>query len=117
MLKDTTVVRFRQPDAIEDPLHLVDSPEVGAADEESRRAVAGSLPARGVDRRLPGGARRPLGQGRAELVASRDLAADRGMAGGLRCLADPRPLGPAIRSEEHTSELQSRLHLVCRLLL
>src|SRR2546429_3716158 len=25
--------------------------------------------------------------------------------------------GPAIRSEEHTSELQSRLHLVCRLLL
>src|SRR2546422_6000836 len=31
-----------------------------------------------------------------------------------------RPLGtppPACRSEEHTSELQSRLHLVCRLLL
>src|SRR2546422_3831406 len=25
--------------------------------------------------------------------------------------------GPARRSEEHTSELQSRLHLVCRLLL
>src|SRR2546429_5111381 len=25
--------------------------------------------------------------------------------------------GPPIRSEEHTSELQSRLHLVCRLLL
>src|SRR2546429_4394548 len=25
--------------------------------------------------------------------------------------------GQAIRSEEHTSELQSRLHLVCRLLL
>ena len=24
---------------------------------------------------------------------------------------------PKIRSEEHTSELQSRLHLVCRLLL
>src|SRR2546422_4320232 len=29
--------------------------------------------------------------------------------------ARPRPVGP--RSEEHTSELQSRLHLVCRLLL
>src|SRR5687768_17798129 len=28
----------------------------------------------------------------------------------------PRP-GPGGRSEEHTSELQSRLHLVCRLLL
>src|SRR2546429_1125005 len=26
-------------------------------------------------------------------------------------------IGPARRSEEHTSELQSRLHLVCRLLL
>src|SRR2546422_1191060 len=38
---------------------------------------------------------------------------------------DPRPAGaaraggpaPRRRSEEHTSELQSRLHLVCRLLL
>src|SRR2546422_3349812 len=27
------------------------------------------------------------------------------------------PVGPGRRSEEHTSELQSRLHLVCRLLL
>src|SRR3989449_5172768 len=27
------------------------------------------------------------------------------------------PLGARARSEEHTSELQSRLHLVCRLLL
>src|SRR2546429_3802750 len=27
------------------------------------------------------------------------------------------PAGPKLRSEEHTSELQSRLHLVCRLLL
>src|SRR2546429_4379309 len=31
------------------------------------------------------------------------------------CPAAARP--PACRSEEHTSELQSRLHLVCRLLL
>src|SRR5687768_18163850 len=29
----------------------------------------------------------------------------------------PRPIAAATRSEEHTSELQSRLHLVCRLLL
>src|SRR2546422_10266461 len=28
-----------------------------------------------------------------------------------------RSVGPRTRSEEHTSELQSRLHLVCRLLL
>src|SRR5256884_4530951 len=27
------------------------------------------------------------------------------------------PCTPKVRSEEHTSELQSRLHLVCRLLL
>src|SRR2546422_3983068 len=41
-----------------------------------------------------------------ELTAGRagDRLADRGLAG-------------ARRSEEHTSELQSRLHLVCRLLL
>src|SRR2546422_2800952 len=30
---------------------------------------------------------------------------------------DVAVLQPAVRSEEHTSELQSRLHLVCRLLL
>src|SRR2546422_7426776 len=29
----------------------------------------------------------------------------------------PPPTGTSSRSEEHTSELQSRLHLVCRLLL
>src|SRR2546429_1590695 len=33
-----------------------------------------------------------------------------------RCSMRHRPTEPA-RSEEHTSELQSRLHLVCRLLL
>src|SRR2546422_6703816 len=32
-------------------------------------------------------------------------------------LYDPRFVTPDVRSEEHTSELQSRLHLVCRLLL
>src|SRR2546422_4293740 len=30
---------------------------------------------------------------------------------------DPDRVAPRERSEEHTSELQSRLHLVCRLLL
>src|SRR5439155_23057956 len=36
-----------------------------------------------------------------------------------RLLADPasHPVGISARSEEHTSELQSRGHLVCRLLL
>src|SRR5690554_8221022 len=46
--------------------------------------------------------------------------------GGGRCpvIADPEFMpesyledGAAVRSEEHTSELQSRPHLVCRLLL
>src|SRR2546429_5906232 len=32
------------------------------------------------------------------------------------CRVDP-PVPAPLRSEEHTSELQSRLHLVCRLLL
>src|SRR2546422_7451607 len=31
--------------------------------------------------------------------------------------AHSRPRSVGVRSEEHTSELQSRLHLVCRLLL
>src|SRR2546429_1062338 len=36
------------------------------------------------------------------------------LARGSFCKAS---LAPSMRSEEHTSELQSRLHLVCRLLL
>src|SRR2546429_3747513 len=35
----------------------------------------------------------------------------------LRCHAPGPEWGDLTRSEEHTSELQSRLHLVCRLLL
>src|SRR3989449_3436356 len=42
------------------------------------------------------------------LMAAADLLVTK--AGGLT-------LAEAMRSEEHTSELQSRLHLVCRLLL
>src|ERR1041385_6378089 len=34
-----------------------------------------------------------------------------------RCASRPVKASPRMRSEEHTSELQSRLHLVCRLLL
>src|SRR5439155_26101031 len=36
---------------------------------------------------------------------------------GLRARREPPGLRAALRSEEHTSELQSRGHLVCRLLL
>ena len=69
----------------------------GRGGRRNRRAVAGSLPARSVHRRFPGGAHCPLGQGRAEPVAGRDLAADGGVAGGLRRLAEARSVGAAIR--------------------
>src|SRR2546422_3239675 len=57
-----------------------------------------------------------------------DVAADRrrrGWGWGFTGSAPPPPPPPVsgyvvkgpVRSEEHTSELQSRLHLVCRLLL
>src|SRR2546429_6463113 len=40
-----------------------------------------------------------------------------GLAGIIYCRRDPCPPVWLCRLEEHTSELQSRLHLVCRLLL
>src|SRR2546422_1133814 len=53
---------------------------------------------------------------------SRGPRVPRSTRGGRRCPVAARARGrrappPAPRSEEHTSELQSRLHLVCRLLL
>src|SRR3712207_6878343 len=36
---------------------------------------------------------------------------------GLLCISRMSLVGPSSRSEEHTSELQSRQYLVCRLLL
>src|SRR5690349_25063845 len=43
------------------------------------------------------------------------VSAERGHSD--RCLGPEIPIGMATRSEEHTSELQSRRDLVCRLLL
>src|SRR5687768_18009571 len=61
--------------------------------------------------------RSPSGAGsfdpRRRRVAVPDAARDRGGRGGGPPGDGARPA----RSEEHTSELQSRLHLVCRLLL
>src|SRR2546429_4290010 len=45
------------------------------------------------------------------------LAGQRVSHPALSPSANPHPPSPLPRSEEHTSELQSRLHLVCRLLL
>src|SRR3989442_6498983 len=57
----------------------------------------------------------------ATLVPQRDLARDVGIlvdpVDDLGRAVDQALFGEAIRSEEHTSELQSRPHLVCRLLL
>src|SRR3712207_6963937 len=39
------------------------------------------------------------------------------LVGRIVCAAESQKDGPIIRSEEHTSELQSRQYLVCRLLL
>src|SRR5256884_2294670 len=71
--------------------------------------------------RAPGGGRHGLGrerrsglQGKAE---ERQLKSHALPGRGVQIAADIPPLLPELRSEEHTSELQSRLHLVCRLLL
>src|SRR2546422_7686788 len=40
-----------------------------------------------------------------------------GAVGRLPAISHQLPQAEILRSEEHTSELQSRLHLVCRLLL
>src|SRR2546422_7285373 len=48
-------------------------------------------------------------------ASPRPRAAPRAPAGAAR--RRPEALRQRVRSEEHTSELQSRLHLVCRLLL
>src|SRR2546422_7356603 len=58
----------------------------------------------------------------AEVVADLDhaasrMAAPRPQGPGGRATPPPPASPPPVRSEEHTSELQSRLHLVCRLLL
>src|SRR2546422_8387574 len=47
----------------------------------------------------------------------RELDSQLGSALDAACLTDLFDLAYEDRSEEHTSELQSRLHLVCRLLL
>src|SRR2546422_7112988 len=60
---------------------------------------------------------RSLGAGPADIV--KQLSAESavlGVGGGVLGFGLAREL-LTLRSEEHTSELQSRLHLVCRLLL
>src|SRR3989442_2178924 len=83
--------------------------------------LPGSL--RGVER-LVGGAEEVLRVGRFVVREARDAeGCGDGLAMRERARGDdlPDPVrvepGAGLRSEEHTSELQSRPHLVCRLLL
>src|SRR5699024_1901119 len=87
------------------------------APELSNRLVRGGGSVGATQWRGPADARRPAGEGR----RNRSRRAARG---GLSASAPRRPSAAAVppvpagaRSEEHTSELQSRFDLVCRLLL
>src|SRR3989449_4608856 len=64
--------------------------------------------------------REPYGDNRSNGPEKRGLGVFPRHRGCVRCYIVGNALpgyGSAFRSEEHTSELQSRLHLVCRLLL
>src|SRR2546429_6686430 len=82
------------------------------------RSAAARIPANSS--RLPLGKKRlerfprPLPAQRTERFRRR---APDSMTSMYRLAAARFSAGPPMRSEEHTSELQSRLHLVCRLLL
>src|SRR2546427_6614575 len=65
---------------------------------------------RGEERGLRG---RELGESALELLRGAGLAGP----SVVHLLLETLQLGPALRSEEHTSELQSQSNLVCRLLL
>src|SRR2546422_1600159 len=87
----------------------------GPAKRGAARDVGGPVlvldEARGADH-----PRQPVGDDpRAESEAVLDDCGDGERLG--RMVRRERIAAPLARSEEHTSELQSRLHLVCRLLL
>jgi hypothetical protein len=63
------------------PLLVGDPAALGETPPQPRRAPAGSLPARGLDRRLPGGAGRPARQRRPEPLTLRHRPPHGRMAG------------------------------------
>src|SRR5207249_10092551 len=56
----------------------------------------------------------PLMSDKSAAVIIEQRAVALGHGAWLHVLAEQRPGGSAVRSEEHTSELQSRFDLVCR---
>src|SRR3712207_6954316 len=70
------------------------------------------------ERARAGGAQRCVAGTGASRQVAREEDQRRRPAGALQCARPPeRPPHDLVRSEEHTSELQSRQYLVCRLLL
>src|SRR5438876_4175996 len=61
--------------------------------------------------------RKRLADRRFELRGGFEARRPAGDSDGLAGLGVAQRAGPSLRSEEHTSELQSPVHLVCRLLL
>src|SRR5690606_41907118 len=90
-----------------DPRHLPSSPTRRSSDLAGPARSAGPAQAAGPAR----AAAQAAGPARAAAQAAGPARAAAQAAGPARAAA------PAPRSEEHTSELQSRENLVCRLLL
>src|SRR5690606_39400351 len=79
-----------------------------------RRPAEGNL--RATDSLAGVGADDAVGRARFETLLLQALLQLHPFGAGQRIIVD-RPAGQHLRSEEHTSELQSRENLVCRLLL
>src|SRR3712207_8714128 len=91
-----------------DPIPKDGGTEAGGSDENAAESLPGRLPPKDLPEEL---VRRRL----ARLDTRRALAELCKTLPGLEEVLLPR--GIQARSEEHTSELQSRQYLVCRLLL
>src|SRR2546422_5393323 len=90
---------------------------VGIAGGLLRRHVGGRAQGH-AERGERGGAARARDRlGDAEVRHERVLPREQHVVGLHIAVHDAVPVSVGERSEEHTSELQSRLHLVCRLLL
>src|SRR3989449_1360239 len=93
------------------PLSLHDALPIWLPRGRSRRGRRAGAPAGGLPCQGPGG------EPRGRRAGGEDHPRRAGAQGSRARLAARLRRRPPRRSEEHTSELQSRLHLVCRLLL
>src|SRR5699024_5536741 len=96
-----------------DPVWLDDTTLVATTDDQGRGSVWIGRAEDPAPRRLAGGPEQELAFSSASVAGGAVIAA----ASGIAVAPHPVRIDPATRSEEHTSELQSRFDLVCRLLL